>query len=499
MWVWVWVRHLAAGAKIPLSSTSPQYATSYLHSVRIVHRDIKSENFLLLGEPGTREENTIKLCDFGTAVQLSDQKPRAMEVIGTLSYTAPEIYGNRGATVVADNWSLGVVLYVLLVGASPFRTSGNESREETMRRIQAGDFETRRPAWQSLTPFAQELVRKFLVVEEPLRLASKKALWHSWMDAGDGRSQLARLAPSSMLPPAPRGTGGGDLQNYCAYGQTLVMLLEKFAHLDAMQQLVLIICAQTMAEVDLINCQTLVPWYDLFFALDRNEDGQLSFSEFVTGLKQLLGSAIRHSDEQLDMLVRSLDLDCSGQIEWVEWAAVALLAVQSLVQEAEPLSTAFRLLDRPSGDGIIGVADMLAVINSDAKTTFLSSEAGREHVLRILSRWAPTPPELFQGAASAVPPSLKLEDLRKVLESCSKDEEDRPMPPLRSQDSGIMWCRPIPWACPSEQRVSNSTPWCPGTKTEINVMVHQQSALSPQAAKAKSPKDPSAIAVPVPT
>merc|ERR1719253_16300 len=144
-----------------------------------------------------------------------------------------------------------------------------------------------------------------------------------------------------MSPASPRGAVRGDLSSFALYGDVLVALLEKFTRLDAMQQLVLIICAQTVAEADVINCLVPVPWYDLFFALDRNEDGQLGFREFVEGLKELLGSGCVHSDEQLDSLVRALDLDCSGQIEWIEWAAVALLATQSLVQNVEPLSTAF--------------------------------------------------------------------------------------------------------------------------------------------------------------
>lgn len=454
------------------------YATSYLHANRVVHRDIKSENFLLLGEPGTPEADTIKLCDFGTAAVLSEQKPRSMERIGTLSYTAPEIYANRGASVVADNWSLGVVLYVLLVGASPFRTSGNESREETMRRIQHGDFETRRPAWQNLTHLAQDLVRKFLVVEEAQRLSSKKALRHAWVEPGDGSSRLSSLRANSTLPASPRGTGGGDLGTYGIYGKTVVMLLEKFTRLDAMQQLVLIICAQTMQEADLINSQAPVPWYDLFFALDRNEDGQLGFQEFAMGLRQLLGSASIYSDEQLDSMVRALDLDCSGQIEWIEWAAVALLATQNLVQEAEPLSTAFRLLDRPSGDGTVGAADLLAVINSDSKSMFITSTVGREQVLRILSRWVPRPSTKKDSKwpnGFVSPPSMKLEDMRKVLESCSKEPENQLVPiEAYPQRVGTNWFR-HPW-CGDDQR-------CPDTNTELNVMVQQQRALRPKGKK----------------
>jgi len=387
------------------------------------------------------------------------------------------------------------------VGASPFRSSGNESREETMRRIQQGDFETRRPAWQNLSQFAQDLVRKFLVVEEFNRLTSRSALRHPWVEParGDLRSP-APMRSNAALLPSPRGSGGGVLDNYSPYGLIVVTLLEKFTRLDAMQQLVLIICAQTMAECDLINCQTPVPWYDLFFALDRNEDGQLSFHEFTTGLRQLLGSGISYNDEQLDSLVRGLDLDCSGQIEWIEWVAIALLAGHHVIQEAEPLCTAFRLLDRPSGDCTVGAADLLAVINSDSKSMFITSTMGREQVLRILSRWVPTPPNTGgkKSPYSFVsPPSMKLEDMRKVLDSCL-EETPRPRsgPPVDNcpKPAGGSWFRSVPGCCSGD---AGDKHWAPDAKNELNVvMVHQQRAFSKPKGGRSPKKDPFAGVLP---
>merc|ERR1719456_1533224 len=109
-------------------------AIGYLHAKRIVHRDIKTENWLMVSPLGS----TVKLCDFGTAVQLTDTKARAMERVGTLSYTAPEIYSDKGATTMADMWSMGVILYLLVVGGSAFRHSTDASQKDTVRRIQAG-------------------------------------------------------------------------------------------------------------------------------------------------------------------------------------------------------------------------------------------------------------------------------------------------------------------------------------------------------------------------
>eukprot|EP00747_Dinoflagellata_sp_TGD_P182260 gnl/TRDRNA2_/TRDRNA2_36444_c0_seq1.p1 gnl/TRDRNA2_/TRDRNA2_36444_c0~~gnl/TRDRNA2_/TRDRNA2_36444_c0_seq1.p1 ORF type:complete len:702 (+),score=111.45 gnl/TRDRNA2_/TRDRNA2_36444_c0_seq1:152-2107(+) len=399
-------------------------ATSYLHARKIVHRDIKTENFLLLGEKDSPEAEVIKLCDFGTAVHLSPQKPRSMERIGTLSYTAPEIYANRGADVAADAWSLGVVLYVILVGASPFRTSEGDTKEETMRRIQRGQFEQRRSAWQALSEEARDLVQKFLIIEEPKRLSSGEALRHDWVTQGTS---------DSMCHITQYNTPGAKI---AAAAQPMLNALVRFTQLDALQQLVLVVCAQVTSEVDVLREASPVPWYEAFWALDTNEDGCLDFAELTQGLKLLLGAENYLTDGQMESLVRTLDLDDSGSIEWVEWVAVALLALGGLTEDLEPLSTAFRLLDRPSCDGTIGAADLLAVVSSDGSDSCLST-SGREQVIRILQRWAPLTKhsQSRSSSSSTSPPSLALPDVRRVLECVLWDrtEETLPQPRVRSR------------------------------------------------------------------
>eukprot|EP00929_Paragymnodinium_shiwhaense_P026183 TRINITY_DN15618_c0_g1_i1.p1 TRINITY_DN15618_c0_g1~~TRINITY_DN15618_c0_g1_i1.p1 ORF type:complete len:852 (-),score=176.82 TRINITY_DN15618_c0_g1_i1:269-2824(-) len=401
------------------------FATSYLHAHRIVHRDIKTENFLLLGEQGSPEGDMIKLCDFGTAVQLTETQPRAMERIGTLSYTAPEIYAKAGADTIADAWSLGVVLYVLLVGASPFRTTGNEPREETVRRIKAGAFDKARPAWKALSPASMDIVCRFLVVKESHRLTASEALRHRWVEP---RNLVGDAEINANLPPeltggkasprvllSPRSSRAESLSNYAPYAPSVVLLISRFTQLHEMEQLALLVCAQMLPEAELLSRGLPIPWYDLFFALDADEDGRLSFPEFALGLSFLLGGRSRSYQAQLQHLVRALDVDCSGSVDWIEWVAVALLSVPPEAMNPEPLCTAFRLLDRPSGDGIIGAADLLAVINTDATGACLSATAGRQRVLRLLQRWA-TPQATKKGLGYTAPPSLTIEDFQRLLE-----------------------------------------------------------------------------------
>ncbi|XWS62062.1 hypothetical protein CRYUN_Cryun07bG0178700 [Craigia yunnanensis] len=89
---------------------------SYCHSMQICHRDLKLENTLLDGSPTPR----LKICDFGyskSAVLHSQPK----STVGTPAYIAPEVLSRKEYDgKIADVWSCGVTLYVMLVGAYPF-------------------------------------------------------------------------------------------------------------------------------------------------------------------------------------------------------------------------------------------------------------------------------------------------------------------------------------------------------------------------------------------
>ncbi|KAJ1953250.1 Serine/threonine-protein kinase 36 [Dipsacomyces acuminosporus] len=94
-------------------------ALKYLHSLGVVHHDIKLPNALI----GT--DGRVKLCDLGLATQLTkDGKPLYVHTLkGTPLYMAPEMLRKSRYTNKADLWSLGVVLYELFVGKTPFRTN----------------------------------------------------------------------------------------------------------------------------------------------------------------------------------------------------------------------------------------------------------------------------------------------------------------------------------------------------------------------------------------
>jgi len=316
------------------------HAVGYLHSKRIVHRDIKTENFLLVDEDGWPQGNVLKLCDFGTSCRLTDDKPRSMENIGTLSYTAPEIYEQRGADLAADCWSLGVVLYVILTGTNPFRLPGKTCKEDVIKRIKAADFEIRRRSWLKVSTPGQDVVRRLLVLDEAERLTCTQALQSRWAAGSDRHySKVDSVDSLELAAHVPR----------------VMTALLRLPNLLPEQRLAIAGCAIASSEGDLDQS---VPWRELFLALDADQDGRLGYDEMVEGLQRLMSVARAAGQNVMDVMadlprerlvqsVQALDLDKSGAVDWVEWIALALFGSAEAEQAAEPMSIAFRLLDRP--------------------------------------------------------------------------------------------------------------------------------------------------------
>ena len=94
-------------------------AVYYLHNNNIIHRDIKPENILI------GEDNKIKLCDFGWAKELTLENRSTF--CGTVEYMAPEIVGSENYDYGVDIWSLGILLYELLYGHSPFKANNTKN------------------------------------------------------------------------------------------------------------------------------------------------------------------------------------------------------------------------------------------------------------------------------------------------------------------------------------------------------------------------------------
>lgn len=105
-----------------------------------------------------------------------------MTMCGTPGYVAPEILERVPYDTQCDCWSLGVIVYILLGGYSPFE---EKSQAELFRRIRAGDFEFHEEFWHSVSEDAKDLICSLLTVNPKKRLTATQALSHTWMTVSD--------------------------------------------------------------------------------------------------------------------------------------------------------------------------------------------------------------------------------------------------------------------------------------------------------------------------
>ena len=313
-------------------------AVRYFHSLHVCHRDLKPENCLYMSNS---PDSDIKVIDFGlSAVQ--NEAEALHDAQGSPYYLAPEVLmGNYGQ--LADCWSLGVVLYMLLSGTPPFNGSTNE---EILVSVYNASVNFRKKVFRSVSPAAKDLISRLLIKDPDFRLTAEQAYNHEWIQGC--------ASPKTQALPLE-----------------LVENIEKFVKSRKLKKIALMFIASRLSESEISALR------ELFKKIDKNGDGFISKDELKASVVHL------HSDcdSELDYLASSLDFNQNGKIDYTEFIT-ACLQTHNYTNHGL-LRSAFRHFDKDQS-GFITFDELREAvsgndigINSNAKIHEMIQEADK--------------------------------------------------------------------------------------------------------------------------
>ncbi|KAG7539937.1 Protein kinase domain [Arabidopsis thaliana x Arabidopsis arenosa] len=143
--------------------------------MQICHRDLKLENTLLDGSPSSQ----LKICDFGySKSSVLHSQPKS--TVGTPAYVAPEVLSRKEYNgKIADVWSCGVTLYVMLVGAYPFEDPEDPRNiRKTIQRILSVHYTI--PDYVRISSECKHLLSRIFVADPDKRITVPEIEKHPW-------------------------------------------------------------------------------------------------------------------------------------------------------------------------------------------------------------------------------------------------------------------------------------------------------------------------------
>lgn len=359
-------------------------AVNYIHSQGICHRDIKLENFLY----EQKETNHLKLIDFGFS-KIWEPNTRMQLSCGTLAYVAPEVL-DKCYSDKCDLWSLGVVIFILLVGYMPF--SGSESHQ--MEMIRAGKCTFRKESWQRVSKEASEFVGKLLIVDVDKRLSAGDALNEPWIV----KRAAMEHTPSDKLD------------------EETLNSLTSFAQASIFRRACMSVMAWSLTPDDRAQVR------NAFLELDTSNTGIVTLGEF----KKVMQDKFHIEDAQVLQAFQAVDVTHTDQIHYSDFLA-AMVASRIQVHD-EVLAQTFRRFDTDNS-GIITVANLKEVLGESfdgVEIEKLMSEADLTHSGNISYQ------EFIQYMKSGSAADHHHEACERVI----NNELRKPESPERSRNAG---------------------------------------------------------------
>ncbi|KAE9410055.1 kinase-like protein [Gymnopus androsaceus JB14] len=172
---------------------------------KVIHRDLKLGNIFLDGKMN------VKIGDFGLAALIENPGERKKTICGTPNYIAPEVLFDQtnGHSYEVDIWSIGVILYTLLVGRPPFQT---KEVKAIYKRIRDNEYEF--PSDRPIAPASKELIQLILAPKPEQRPALLDAVHHSFFTTGTFPPSVPTTA-YDVIPDFRTITRNASEANFC--------------------------------------------------------------------------------------------------------------------------------------------------------------------------------------------------------------------------------------------------------------------------------------------
>jgi len=146
-----------------------------LHSRNVVHLDIRPTNIRL---PSGKIDD-IKLLDYNSSRHLANKKAgEVVDVIGDTEFCAPEMLSFDRVQPGSDIWSVGVIMFILLTGISPYYHEEESQVSYTVEKVQ---YNMKIPEFDNITPEAKLFIKDIFKRAPEMRLTAAKALNHKWL------------------------------------------------------------------------------------------------------------------------------------------------------------------------------------------------------------------------------------------------------------------------------------------------------------------------------
>ena len=298
-------------------------AVCYLHQKGIMHGDVKPENIVL---DSKNPRATIKLISFGNSRRL-EHKAKPEKMIGTLYYTAPEIFAHQ-ISDKCDIWSCGVILYILLCGYPPF--NANKDTEIT-RKIKSGAFSFPQEDWYNISDLAKNLINKMLKVDPKQRPTAADLLNDEWFQ-------------TYVQKP-----------NFQTINSRALQQLKLFKSDYRLQSEVLLFFVNTY-DIKREKQRFL----QIFQEIDVDHNGYISKDELKAAFERL--GELDMSEDALDAIMEKVDFDQNGGLDFTEFLVANVDYKHSL--NRENMRQIFKIIDL-DGNGFINQEELEEFFHSN--------------------------------------------------------------------------------------------------------------------------------------